>query len=144
MKITNIKTSNTDVVRNSHTLAIAPNACQSKDNVIQTTLSGNKTLEQMLIQAGVDVTSVELTGQPTWIDLKNPIDVPTLQGNKTVSRVWYNGSKPVIEVVFEDGKTYKFTANHKLLVKHNNGDQSWVCVEDLLGDETIISVYDKP
>lgn len=29
MKITNIKTSNTDVVRNSHTLAIAPNASTS-------------------------------------------------------------------------------------------------------------------
>jgi ribonucleoside-diphosphate reductase alpha chain len=125
--------------RLSHTMAVAPNACQSKDNLIKTTV-GNMSLGQFLIKAGVDINSIERKLEKQWVDLQNPIKVPTLDGEKEVSKVWYNGYEEVIEIEFEDGKTYKFTENHRLLVKTILGDTEWVRVGDLTGNEDIVSI----
>lgn len=124
--------------RFSHMTAVAPNACQSKDNIIRT-VNGNISMADLLTAGGVDIASIESLGMKEWIDLKTPVVVPTLDGNREVTKVWYNGVEPVVEIEFEDGKTYKYTKNHKLLV-NRNGVTEWVMVGDLTGDEDIVDV----
>jgi ribonucleotide reductase alpha subunit len=125
--------------RLSHVMSVAPNACQSKDNVIRTS-NGNMTVEEFLVAAGVDASSIETSLQKQWVELHTPMTVPTLDGDKEVTQVWYNGYEEVIEIEFEDGKKYKFTENHRLLVKTILGDTEWVRVGDLTGDEDIVSI----
>ena len=125
--------------RLSHVMSVAPNACQSKDNIIRTS-NGNMSLDEFLVATGVDVATIETSLQKQWVQLPTPMTVPTLDGDKEVTQVWYNGYEEVIEIEFEDGKKYKYTENHRLLVKTILGDTEWVRVGDLTGDEDIVSI----
>lgn len=127
--------------RFTHMMAIAPNACQSKENTIQT-VDGIMSVQDFLVGGGLDVLAVESTGEKQWVKLSHPIQVPTLDTIKTVDTVWYNGVEEVFEIEFEDGVTYKYTENHRLLVRTVTGDTEWVRVGDLTGDEDIVNCYE--
>jgi len=126
-------------LRFSHTTAIAPNACQSKTNKIRTT-TGIVELGDLLVTAGIDVQKIENTNEKQWVSVQEKVSVPTLEGVKEVEKVWYNGIEEVTEIEFEDGKKFKFTENHLLLVRTADNSSKWVRVGDLTGEEEIISV----
>lgn len=127
--------------RFTHVMAVAPNACQSKENTIQT-VNGNVSVQDFLVRGGVDVLAIESTGNKQWVKLDHPIEVPTLDAVKIVDTVWYNGVEEVLEIEFEDGVTYKYTENHRLLVRTVTGDTEWVRVGDLTGEEDIVNCYE--
>ena len=127
-------------LRHSTCSAIMPcESCQSLETKIQTS-QGIFTLGELIVQAGLDIKAIEEQGIPSWYELPRPFYVKTLQGDQIVERIYYNGlSSDVYEVEFEDGKSYKFTGNHKLLVKRESFDV-WVYVKDLKENDEIIEI----
>ena len=61
----------------------------------------------------------------------SPIGVNTREGIKKSNKIWYNGKQPTKTITFEDGKSYTFTNNHKLLVKTVVGEYIWARVDEL-------------
>jgi ribonucleotide reductase alpha subunit len=123
--------------RFAHTTAIAPNACQTKDNYIKME-DGVVKLENLLYIAGIDVEEVEKRTEKTWFDVKNIITVPTLNGNREVNRVWYNGHEEIYKIQFSDGNTYEFTGNHRLMIDLGNS-WAWKHVKDLTIEDEILT-----
>lgn len=66
------------------------------------------------------------TNSKTWHQLENPIHIKTEEGNKPSSRFYFNGFEEVYEIQMSDGKTFKFTGNHKLKVKN-----AWKTVDEI-------------
>jgi hypothetical protein len=126
-------------IRNAQLMAIAPTACQTKESVIKTDI-GNESLEQLMNRQGIDHKSIETNGVQGWFNFEHPISVPTRFGNKESTRIWYNGKVPTKKITFEDGNTYEFSLNHKLLVKLPDGSEEWVYVNDLTVDMEIVKV----
>lgn len=126
-------------IRNAQLMAIAPTACQTKESVIKTDV-GNESLEQLMNRQGIDHKSIETNGVQGWFNFANPISVPTRFGNKESARIWYNGKVPTKKITFEDGNTYEFSLNHKLLAKLPDGSEEWVYVNDLTVDMEIVKV----
>ena len=123
-------------IRNALLMAIAPNtSCQTKDNKV-ITKKGVTDIETILTEQGFNIDEIEAK-EAHWIDLKEKIDVPTLNGDDVVEKIWYNGKQPIIEIEFEDGNVYKFTHNHKLLVRR--GDEAiWVRCDELQEGDDIV------
>lgn len=116
--------------------AIPPAGCQTIDGVIQT-VDGNKSIENILIEQGIDFENIQKAGIPDWIEVMKPFEVlskSSSTGKETVNRIWYNGAQPTRTFTFEDGTEHTFTYNHKLkCVK--NGVEQWIEVKDIDGTE---------
>ena len=126
-------------VRNMFITSIAPNSsCQDGNNKI-ITKNGNKSVYDILNDEGLDINEIEKQ-EPYWIKLKNPIHIPTFEGDDVVEQIWWNGHKEFIEIEFEDGKKYKFTYNHKLLVLRNEGYTEWVECRNLKESDEILDI----
>lgn len=123
--------------RFSHLMAVAPNACQTKENYIQIT-EGSIKLEDLLNINGINVSEIEKHDVKTWFYLKNKIKVPTLNGERECEKVWYNGHEEVYEITFEDGRSYEFTGNHRLMVDLGN-TWTWKYVRDLTDTDIIMT-----
>ena len=123
--------------RFSHTSAIAPNACQVKDNLIKTN-DGIIKLENLLYNVGISVDEVEKQTTKTWFNIENNVAVPTLNGLREIDKIWYNGHEEIYRVEFEDNQTYEFTGNHRLMVDIGNG-WMWKFVKDLTTDDDILT-----
>lgn len=123
--------------RFSHTSAIAPNACQVKDNLIKTN-DGIIKLENLLYILGISVDEVEKQTTKTWFNIEKNVAVPTLNGLREIDKVWYNGHEEVYRIEFEDNQTYEFTGNHRLMVDTGNG-WMWKFVKDLTTDDDILT-----
>lgn len=123
-------------MRNSSLLAAAPTACQDGNNTIRTS-SGHKSIYQILAENSVDVDKIEASNIQQWIPL-TPFTVPTLQGDQVCDKIWFNGQQQVYDITFEDGTTYAYTGNHKLLVRHEGGETEWVQVSDLRETDDIV------
>jgi hypothetical protein len=122
-------------IRNSHIHMIAPN-CQDPNNKIRTK-NGVKSIYDILVEQGFDIATIE-NNDPHWVDLKTPIEVDTLNGVDVCDRIWFNGKQDTINIEFEDGNTYTYTLNHKLLVSRIDGTTEWVRVDELQeGDEIV-------
>ncbi len=121
--------------------AVAPTACQTKEGDIITE-KGIKTLSDILKDNNVNIKALEKSNIKKWITLKQPIKVKTRFGLKNVYRIWFNGKVKVREIEFEDGKKYKFSYNHMLLV-NDNGVKKWVKVKDLKAGMDIVNVNKK-
>ena len=125
-------------LRNSVLTAQMPvESCQTLDTKIQTP-DGVFELGELLKNSGLDFQTIEDKNAIGWYELPNEFTVKTLEGNHQVKRAYYNGkSEDIYEIEFEDGEKYKFTGNHKLLVKRNNINV-WIRVEDLEENDDII------
>lgn len=124
-------------IRNSVLGGLPPvESCQSKSNRLLLNDSSDATLGDILTNAGVDVDAVEHSGQQQWVNVSVPFDLVGQDGSaQMVEKVWYNGVAETQRITFDDGSTYEFTNNHRLLVIRGQLEQ-WVYVRDLLeGDD---------
>jgi ribonucleoside-diphosphate reductase alpha chain len=125
-------------VRFENLMAVAPGACQVKENKIRTG-KGIQTIEDILIDQNIDYKNIEENEKIGWYDFENPISIPTRFGAKESKKIWFNGHKPVYEIEFEDGKIYKFTGNHQLLVNRND-EKLWVRVDEIQEGDDIVEM----
>lgn len=125
-------------MRNMLTMAIAPNtSCQCKYNKIQTN-DGVTDIETILLNQGFDIEEIERQ-EPHWINLKEPIKIPTRHGESVVNRIYWNGFQQYVEIEFEDGSIHKFTYNHKLLMTYDmKTELSWQECQYLSGNEKFL------
>lgn len=125
-------------IRNSTLMALMPSECQSLDN-LQLLKDGNKKTLKEIIEKdlSIDLDEVHSNIFPGQrFEFKTPVEFAN--GEKAYEFYW-NGYQNVTEIEFEDGNTYKFTENHKLLVERDN-KKTWVCVKDLVEEDEIVSV----
>ena len=123
-------------IRNMLILSPAPN-CQSPYNKMKTK-NGIKSIYDILEEQKFNIDEIEKM-EPHWINLKNPVDVPTYEGDDVVERIWFNGKQDTITLTFEDGNEYEFTYNHKLLV-NRDGNEEWVRCDELKEGDDIVSI----
>jgi hypothetical protein len=127
-------------IRNSTLMALMPSECQSLENEIVMKDGSIVTLETLLKEhAKIDINAVhegQMVGQR--FQFLKPIEL----ANSVAYECYYNGPRNTTEIEFEDGKTYRFTDDHLLLVDRN-GQKLWVKVSDLTEDDNVISVNDK-
>ncbi len=129
---------NNPPVRGMNLTAIAPNACQSKSNLVKT-VNDVKTVGEILLDAGVDVNGLEIQNKKQWVYLVTPIEIETLNGIREIEKVWYNGNDDELyELEFPDGCVYRFTGKHRLMVKTDES-WDWKEVRNLTEDDDILT-----
>lgn len=108
-------------MRHSTLTACMPvESCLSWDTSV-VTIDGKKTFHEICEYGGIDWKSIEDNNSIGWYSLKYPISVKTLEGIKRVDKIYYNGKKSTFNIELENGIVVKCTANHKFLVKVENG-----------------------
>ena len=124
-------------MRNSQLTSPAPTtSCHSLDDEI-TTVNGLVTMRELLINEELTEERLHLM-EPCWIALDIPVYIPnTLGGISSVENIWWNGVQPTVDIEFEDGVTYSFTENHKLLVQLSDR-QELIMVKDITADMEIV------
>jgi intein/homing endonuclease len=97
-------------------------------------------MKDIFLNEGISESDL-LALEPQWVQLTKIIDVQdTFGGIDSVSRIWWNGIQSTIDITFEDGTTYSFTHNHKLLVRES-GEDFWVMCKDLTENMEIVDIY---
>ena len=86
----------------------------------------------------VDWESIESNENVGWYNLSKPIQVETLDGYKDVDKIYYNGTKEVMEIEFESGKKIQCTANHRFLVQLETGEKVWKRVYELEENDDVV------
>lgn len=119
---------------------VKPSGCGSCDTVLKTNL-GNKTYAEIFEYFDISLDGLENVNG-IWFNLSNnPQKLKVYDMNneeKDITKLYINGVVDVITFETEDGKTHKFTPDHKFLVKRNEGVE-WVCVKDLLEGDDVVS-----
>lgn len=127
-------------IRNSQLTSPAPN-CQDPRNKVQVYKDRevvSKSIYEILADSNIHIEEVE-SNEPKWLDLVQPVLVPTAQGDSIVERIWYNGVQPTIDIEMEDGNIYSFTNNHMLKVLRGE-DEVWVRCDQLTEDDELVNV----
>lgn len=109
------------------------------------TLGGDMSLGEIFELTGADLEEEislisPLTGG-NWFDLKHPIVVETLAGQRPVSRIWLNGLSNYVTLTLEDGSTIDATHNHKFMTSKDTLE--WKLVTDIIVGEYIDTVTGK-
>ena len=123
--------------RNSTLMALMPSECQSLNNLMTLSCGQQITLGELIKNHGhIDIDQVHnssMIGQR--FSFVKPVE---LFGGIRAYECYYNGPQVVDEIEFEDGSKYRFTKNHKLLVRRGQVDV-WVNVDSLEdGDEILV------
>ena len=114
---------------------VKPEGCQSLDNEILLGDGSSITMRDLFAQNGYTEEYLATLEDGTWLEVKNATSVLDENNEvQEVTKMYFNGKKDVFEITFEDGKTYKFTGNHKL--KTVDG---WKRVDELTEFDEIIS-----
>ncbi len=120
---------------------VKPSGCSTPDTKIKTT-DADMSMKALFERAGVDLTAVAfemtMSGQKDrWIEVAGK-NMPKVYDENNelqdITKLYINGVAPVIEIEFEDNKTYRFTPNHMLLT--TNG---WKRVDELTDQDDVIS-----
>lgn len=133
-------------LRNSTLSSLMPSECQLYSNKLNLADGRRLDFHELLDDVGVDWESIESSGIPQRYSFLKPISINTQHGPKDVFEYYYNGFIDVIELEFDDGETYGFTPNHKLLVLQQNVSlindieytRHWEKVENLTDGHLII------
>lgn len=120
---------------------IKPSGCVTLDTKIKTT-DGDMSMNALFKRVGINAAemSFEMTmsGEKNkWIDIggkKLPQVYDENNDLQDITKLFVNGNSPVIEIEFEDGNSYKFTPNHKLLTT-----TGWKRVDELTDQDDIVS-----
>lgn len=96
------------------------------------TNKGYKNFHQILEEGGHQWEEIEENGLFGWITLKEPILIPTKDGEKSVTKVFYNGKGNLYSILLENGQEIKCTGKHKFLV-----GEGWVSSRNLLSGEEL-------
>jgi ribonucleoside-diphosphate reductase alpha chain len=125
-------------VRNSTLSAQMPSeSCLFWEHRIKTS-EGFVNFHQICENGKIDWKEIESQDLIGWHILDSPIAIPSLDGDKSVDKIYYNGMKEVITLVMEDGKKIKCTPTHKFLVKDEFENQIWKCACDLTENDDIM------
>ena len=125
-------------VRNSTLSAQMPSeSCLFWEHKIKTS-EGFVNFHQICENGKIDWKEIESQDLIGWHILDSPIAIPSLDGDKSVDKIYYNGMKEVITLVMEDGKKIKCTPTHKFLVKDEFENQIWKCACDLTENDDIM------
>ena len=125
-------------VRNSTLSAQMPSeSCLFWEHKIKTS-EGFVNFHQICENGKIDWKEIESQDLIGWHILDSPIVIPSLDGDKSVDKIYYNGMKEVITLVMEDGKKIKCTPTHKFLVKDEFENQIWKCACDLTENDDIM------
>jgi len=125
-------------LRNSTLTAQMPSeSCLFWEHKIKTS-EGFMDFHQICENGKINWEEIESQDFIGWHTLDSPIMVPSLDGDKSVDKIYYNGMKEVITLVMEDGKQIKCTPTHKFLVKDEFDNQIWKCACDLTVDDDIM------
>lgn len=122
-------------LRNSTLSSLMPSECQLFTNKLNLADGRRLNIHEVLDEHGIDWESIEKSGIPQRYSFLKPIQINTQHGPKDVYEYYYNGLLDVIELEFDDGETYGFTPNHKLLVLHQD--------VSLINDVTYSHVWEK-
>ena len=129
-------------LRNSVVSAQMPcESCVTKDTKIILENGDIKSYDDIFKEQNINFRDI-INGDPRWIEFKSPFNVRTKDGIDLVERFWYNGEREVYDIEFEDGKVYKMTANHRLLVNRNN-EQVWVRCDELLENDDVVNIFES-
>jgi hypothetical protein len=125
-------------VRNSTLSAQMPSeSCLFWKQKIVTT-EGEFDFHQLCEMNNLDWETIENQDLIGWHNLEKSIQVSTLDGNRSVDKLYYNGIKEVLTLVMENGKEIKCTSTHKFLIKDEIGNEIWKCACDLSEGDDII------
>ena len=124
-------------VANSLFTALMPTASCLTKNMRIKTLDGIRSYKNILEDNNIDWESIEKTIEQQWISLKEPLKVPTRNGEKDVFRVLYNGQVETLAIEMEDGEIFECSYNHKFLVNRND-EQVWVRADNLKENDDIV------
>jgi len=122
-------------IRNSTLMALMPAECQSLNNELRLADGSIATLEEIIQDKGnIDIKKVH---DDMMIGQRFAFLKPVELADSVAYECYYNGPQQVDELEFEDGSTYRFTPNHKLLVRRD-GIEEYVQVSDLREGDDII------
>jgi ribonucleotide reductase alpha subunit len=102
------------------------------------TSDGFMDFHQIAERSGLDWNEIELSNSIGWYDLKESIEVETLEGYKEVNKLYFNGNKEVITLTLDDGSEIKCTPNHRFLVKLEDGSTVWKRTYELKEEDDIV------
>lgn len=113
---------------------IKPSGCTSLDTRIRTS-RGVLSMSELFALNGITREETESLVEGTWIEPKVDITVKDMNNeDQKVTKLYYNGVKPVYEIEFEDGNIYQFTGNHRLLTVGGE----WKRVDELSEQDEIV------
>ena len=127
-------------IRNSTLMALMPAECQSLSNEMLLEDGSTATLEEIIQDYGK--INIDAVHEKFMLGQRFPFLKPIKLFNSIAHECYYNGPRSITEIEFEDGSTYKFTNNHKLLVNRNETEM-WVEVKDLTENDDIVSVKER-
>lgn len=110
---------------------IKPAGCMGMKTSIRTK-NGTKTLLEIFQENGVDVSSLSFEQQ--WFDLKDELIVYDANNQEQrVTKLFYNGQMPTIDIEMEDGAVVQVTCAHQFLTT-----RGWVRADELLESDDIL------
>jgi intein/homing endonuclease len=110
-----------------------PAGCASLDTAIKTT-DGVLTMRELFAKHGIQESDLQRMQNGTWIEpaiATMVLDQDNVE--RTITKLYLNGVKPVYEIEFEDGVVAKLTGNHKLMTA-----KGWKRVDELTEFDEII------
>lgn len=123
-------------IRNSTLMALMPSECQSLSNEMKLKDGTSVSLAEIIQDYGK--INIDAVHENFMIGQRFPFLKPVELSDSVAYECYYNGPQSVTEIELEDGSTYRFTENHKLLVNRDN-KKVWIEVKDLSEDDDIVS-----
>jgi len=124
-------------IRNSTLMALMPAECQSLNNEMKLADGTPISLAEIIQDLGnIDIDRVH---EEQMIGQRFAFTKPVALSDSIAYECYYNGPQSVTEIEFEDGKVYRFTDNHKLLVNRDNREV-WIEVKDLEENDDVITL----
>ena len=121
-------------IRNATLMACMPAECQSLENKMTLKDDTIATLEEIILSGGVDIDYVH---EQMMIGQRFALLKPVELKHSTAYECYYNGPAEVTLVEFEDGSSYEFTENHKLLV-NKDGVELFLEIRDIVEGDYIV------
>jgi hypothetical protein len=119
------------IPRSAAITCVKPSGCVALDTKIKTT-TGMMSIAEIMYKNNVDVYDLEAGN---WIIPTEEIYVYDINNEKQkITKIYINGIKKLYEIKDDEGNTYKFTEEHKVLTKHG-----WKEVKNLSESDEIIN-----